>query len=145
MGMLGILEVVLLVIIALMLPLVGLALRRRWLGRNGGTFECSLRLRTTTPGTGWVLGVARYSGEDFEWFRVFSSSYRPRMTFHRGGMAVLETRHPDPVESVSLYAGQRIVRFEAGDVLWDLAMSGDSVTGLLSWLEAAPPGTEIHY
>ena len=143
-GWFGVVEIVLIVLVLLILPLIILALRRRWLSRSGGTFECSLRLRTTTPGTGWVLGVARYSGEQLEWFRVFSFSFRPRKTFRRGDVVVLENRAPDAIEAVSLYAGQRVVRMEEGTdadgQLWDAAMSSDSLTGLLSWLEAAPPG-----
>jgi hypothetical protein len=45
---------------------------------------------------------------------------------------------------VSLYAGQRVVRIETSTTdrphAYELAMSGESLTGLLSWLEAAPPG-----
>lgn len=143
-GWFGVVEIVLIVLVLLILPLIALALRRRWLSRSGGTFECSVRLRTTTPGTGWVLGVARYSGEQLEWFRFFSFSARPRKTFRRGDVAVLENRAPDAIEAVSLYAGQRVVRMEEGTgdngELWDLAMSSESLTGMLSWLEAAPPG-----
>lgn len=142
---LGVVEVVVALILLALLPLVCLAVRRRWLGRAGGTFECSLRLKKTTPGTGWVLGVARYSGDELEWFRIFSLSAKARMTFPRKEITVLETRIPDPVEALSLYAGQKVVRFEYGDDLWDLSMSQDSVTGLLSWLEASPPGTPVSY
>jgi hypothetical protein len=62
-------EVVLLVLVLLVLVLVGLALRRRLLARQGGTFECSLRLRDAVRGSGWALGVARYNEENLEWFR----------------------------------------------------------------------------
>lgn len=141
----GVVLVIAVVLIALALPLALLAVRRRWLARLGGTFECSLRLRKTTPSAGWVLGVARYSGGNLEWFRFFSYSLRPRATFVRAEVNVIENREPDPIEAVSLYTGQRIVRIEAGNdgappELWDLAMSSDSLVGLLSWLEAAPPG-----
>lgn len=127
------------------LPLVALALRRRWLAREGGTFECSMRLRTTTPGAGWVLGIARYHGGNLEWFRFFSFSARPRQTLQRNEVRVLDSREPDPVEAVSLAAGQRIIRLEVVGpghprAERDLAMSQDSMTGLLAWLEAAPPG-----
>lgn len=142
---LGIVELVLAIILLALLPLLCLAIRRRWLARAGGTFECSMRLRQTTPGTGWVLGVARYSGDELQWFRIFSMSAKPRMTFPRKEIAVLETRAPDPVEALSLYAGQKVVRFEHREDLWDLAMSPDSVTGLLSWLEASPPGAAVSY
>lgn len=121
-----------------------LAGRRRWLAREGGTFECSARLRTTTPGAGWVLGMARYGGEQLEWFRFFSYSTRPRRRFRRDEVRVVDTRDPDPDEARALYAGQRVVTLEerrgARGVQSDLAMGTDSLTGLLSWLESAPPG-----
>lgn len=140
----GVAEALGALIVAVALALVLLAVRRRYLARQGATFECSLRLYTTTPGSGWVLGVGRYNGSALEWFRFFSYSWRPRKSFPRCEVRVLETRDPDPVEAVSLYADQRIVRFEmAGEGEpreWSLALSPDSLTGLLSWLEAAPPG-----
>ena len=47
-------EIALAVVLLFVLPLVLLAVRRRWLARQGGTFECSLRLRDASPGTGWA-------------------------------------------------------------------------------------------
>ena len=125
--------------------LVLLAVRQRWLNRFGGNFECSLRLRVTTPGAGWVLGVCRYGEGLLEWFRFFSYSPRPRLTFQRSELRVVETRDPDAVEAVALSSGadQMVVRVEAPGrpgQYWELAMSAESLTGLLSWLEAAPPG-----
>lgn len=137
-------EVALLLVLLLVLSLVLFALRRRWLSRQGGTFECSLRLSSTTPGSGWALGVARYNDEELEWFRFFSYSTRPRQAFRRHDMAVVNDREPDPVEAGSLYVGQRIVQLRCTSdpegKTWELAMSGESLTGMLSWLEAAPPG-----
>ncbi len=143
-GWLGVVEVLGLLLLLLVLSLALLAGRRRWLARQGGTFECSLRLHGRTPGTGWVLGVARYREGNLEWYRFFSYSWRPRKAFERDAVRVLETRDPNSVEAVSLYADQRVVRFEMVNQSdpgeWELAMSPGSLTGLLSWLEAAPPG-----
>jgi len=139
-GWLGVLEILGLLLVLGVLLLVLLAARRRWLARSGGTFECSLRLRTTTPGAGWVLGVGRYHGGCLEWFRFFSFAVRPRETFPRGRVRVVDTREPDPVEAVSLTADSRILALEVGPQTRELAMSPDSVVGLLAWLEAAPPG-----
>lgn len=143
-GWLGAVETLVLLVVLLSLSLLLLAARRRWLDRSGGAFECSLRLRTTTPGSGWALGVGRYNEGSFEWFRFFSYSPRPRRIFDRGAVRVLETRDPDPVEAVALNADQRIVRVEVLESETggerELAMSPESLTGLLSWLEAAPPG-----
>jgi hypothetical protein len=141
-----VLGLLLLVIVLFALTLVLLAARRRWLDRSGGTFECSVRLRVSTPGAGYVLGVARYSERTLEWFRFFSFSLRPRVVFRRGTFDVLDTREPTAVEALALNADQRIVLLESTEVShalgweWELAMSPESLTGLLSWLEAAPPG-----
>lgn len=144
-GWLGVVEVLGALVALTLLLLVALGLRRRWLAREGGTFECSMRLRTTTPGAGWVLGIARYHGGNLQWFRFFSFSARPRQTLQRAEVRVLDSREPDPVEAVSLAAGQRIIRLEVigpthPRAQRDLAMSQDSMTGLLAWLESAPPG-----
>jgi hypothetical protein len=143
-GWLGVIEVLAVLAVLVVLSLLMLGVRRRWLDRLGGTFDCSLRLRMTTPGAGWVLGVGRYSEGILEWFRYFSYSLRPRVAFPRRGVRVLETRAPDPVEAVALKADEKILRIEMqdgrGESEWELAMSQDSLTGLLSWLEAAPPG-----
>lgn len=129
------------VIVILLVPVVFLASRRRWLSRMGGLFDCSLRLSATTPGTGWVLGVARYSGDNLEWFRVFSPSLRPRVIFPRSISHAGVQRDPDPIEAVGLNHDERIVAIELNDGhSWELAMSPASLTGLLSWLESAPPG-----
>ena len=144
-GWLGVLEVLGLLLVLAVLLLLLLAARRRWLSRGGGSFECSLRLRTSTPGAGWVLGVGRYDDGRLEWFRFFSFALRPRMTFPRGQVRVVETREPDAVEAVSLTAEARVLALEVGTVerqTRELAMSDDSVLGLLAWLEAAPPGIE---
>ncbi|MBA8795539.1 hypothetical protein FHX74_003175 [Friedmanniella endophytica] len=143
-GWLGAFEVVAILIGFAALALLVLGLRRRWLSRKGGTFECSLRLRAATGGGGWALGVARYSGEQLEWYRFFSYRFAPRKAFPRRDVRVLASRPPDPAEAVALYSGQQVVeiedRAEVPARRWQLAMSGDSLTGLLSWLEAAPPG-----
>ena len=142
-GWLGVVVILGVLACLVAISLLMLAVRRRWLDRLGGTFDCSLRLRITTPGAGWVLGlavIARNPG----WFRYFSYSLRPRMVFPRRNVRVLETRMPDPVEAVALNADEKVLRIEMhdghADAKWELAMSEESLTGLLSWLEAAPPG-----
>lgn len=147
---LEVIEILLLVGIVVLLPIVGLAVRRRWMARNGGAFECSARLDlpivpdtdapNLTPSPRWVLGVGRYSGESFEWFRFFSYAWSPRLSWERPEITVVHTREPDAVEAISLYATHRVVRFAVAEGLYDVAMDAGSVTGFLAWLEAAPPG-----
>jgi hypothetical protein len=117
-----------------------LALRRRLITRRGGTFDCSLRLREGQHGKGWVLGIGRYAGDELEWYRVFSYATRPRRTFGRSGLRVVESRSPTGVEGYSLLSGAVVVRCVAGTQPVELAMGADTLTGFLSWLESAPPG-----
>src|SRR6478736_4365313 len=73
-------------------------LRRRLIQRSGGTFDCSLRWDVSEEpdpsGKGWVYGVARYSGDRVDWFRVFSYSPRPRRGLERSAIEVVARRLP---------------------------------------------------
>lgn len=133
------------VLLLLVLPLAWLFSRRRWLSAQGGVFDCGLRLRDQVPGGGWSLGLARYQGNVLEWYRVFSFTFRPRLRLDRDQTSMVGRRDPDQVEALVLFADHQVVRLrEAGDSGprdWELAMDRDLVTGLMSWLEAAPPGS----
>lgn len=133
-----------LVLIALIAPLLWLALRRRWLDRQGGLFECGRRVDVGSPRERWSLGFARYNGEDLEWFRAISLSLQPRVRLRRRATVALDTRAPGQSEVRGLFADQRVVRLQAsresgGSGVYELAMDSGAATGLLAWLEAAPP------
>jgi len=136
-------------VLLLIVLLYGLALivRRRWLARAGGTFELSVRTGARLGGAGWVLGVGRYVDDALEWYRVFSLWPRPRRVFHRHEIELREQRQPADNESHALYAGHVVAVLdvasrtggEAVTETVELALSPASLTGLQSWLEAAPP------
>lgn len=138
-------EIALAVLLAFSAPLILLFARRRHLSNRGGVFDCGLRLRAKTPGSGWVLGLARYEGEDLEWYRSLSLSLKPFKKFRRTTTRVVGYRHPDQVEAVVLFDYSRIVRLvnTETDKVTELSMATDSMTGLLSWLEASPPSSEF--
>src|SRR6188472_666610 len=98
-------------VILLLVVLYGVALvvRRRWLSRNGGTFEFSVRVRPGRGGRGWVLGVGRYTGSTLEWFRIFSLAPRPRYVYRREELTFVSRRDPEGVEAYSLYSGHIVV------------------------------------
>jgi hypothetical protein len=129
----------------LLVLLYGFALvvRRRWISRHGGTFEFSVRVRSTRAGRGWVLGVGRYSSDALEWFRVFSLSLRPKRVFRRSELEYVGRREAGGVEAYSLYSGHIVVlcRTPTGEL--EVAMSPEALTGFLAWLEAAPPGQRL--
>jgi hypothetical protein len=134
------LDVVVGVVVLALLALGALAVRRRLITRRGGTFDCSLRLDAREHGKGWVLGVGRYAGDTLEWYRVFSYALRPRRSFARRELQVVESRDPSGVEVFALLSGVVVVRcLDAGRAI-ELAMSPQALTGFLSWVESAPPG-----
>ena len=122
---------------------VGLIVRRRWISRDGGTFEFSVRVRSTRAGRGWVLGVGRYSGDVLEWFRIFSLALGPKMRFTRSELDYVGRREPERAESYSLYSGHVIVTCQTPSGPLEVAMSPAALTGFLAWLEAAPPGQRL--
>ncbi|MCH1868864.1 DUF2550 domain-containing protein [Nocardioides sp. CFH 31398] len=134
------LEVIGVLLLLVLLYGLTLVVRRRWLSREGGTFELSHRVRSEVGGRGWVLGLGRYSGERLEWFRIFSLSPRASRTFVRSRLVLEQRRQPEVVELPALYADHVVVRCRTADGEVELAMSPSSVTGFQAWLEAGPPG-----
>ncbi|GAA4900082.1 DUF2550 domain-containing protein [Tessaracoccus lubricantis] len=132
-----------LVICLVLLPFALLYLRRRWLTGQGGLFDCAYQVKETTPGSGWVLGMARYRGEHLEWFRSFSLDLRPKRVFPRVGTAYVHQRRPAGLEAIALFEDSMIVTLQdrlTGETS-SLSMARDEVLALMSWLESAPPGS----
>jgi Protein of unknown function (DUF2550) len=131
-------------VVLLLVLLLGVVLivRRRWLSRNGGTFELSYRARASAPGRGWLLGLGRYAGDSLEWFRIFSLSPRPKRVWPRQTLNFVGRRDPEGVEQLSLYPGHVVLRCDTPAGVVELALGSSSLTGFQSWLEAAPPGVQ---
>jgi Protein of unknown function (DUF2550) len=119
-----------------------LVVRRRVLSRHGGTFELSVRVRSSQAGRGWVLGLGRYREERLEWFRIFSPSPRPRRTWQRSQLQITGQREPSGAEAFALYGGHVVVECQTADGPAELAMSTSALTGFSSWLESGPPGSD---
>ncbi|WP_329136676.1 DUF2550 domain-containing protein [Streptomyces sp. NBC_01476] len=136
------------ILAAALLGLFVFGLRRRLIQRPGGTFDCSLRLAPAEDaeggGKGWVYGVARYSGDRVEWFRVFSYSPRPRRVLDRPAIEVLGRRDPQGSEELALLSDAVVLSCRHRGMSLELAMSDDALTGFLAWLEAAPPGQRVN-
>ena len=119
-----------------------LVVRRRVLSRHGGTFELSVRVRSSQAGRGWVLGLGRYRDERLEWFRIFSPSPRPRRTWRRAQLEITGQREPSGPEAFALYGGHLVVECRTPRGSVELAMSPSALTGFSSWLESGPPGAD---
>jgi hypothetical protein len=119
-----------------------LVVRRRVLSRHGGTFELSVRVRSSEAGRGWVLGLGRYREERLEWFRIFSPSPRPRRTWQRALLEITGQREASGAEAFALYSGHVVVECRTPSGPVELAMSPSALTGFSSWLESGPPGSD---
>lgn len=131
-------------VVFVLLPFMVLYTRRRWLHGLGGVFDCALQLGKDA-GVGWSLGLARYRGDQLQWFRSFSLSLRPKFVFRRGRTHYVSRRLPRAIEAVSLYSDSCIVIVSDATTgrEYNLAMSNDSAVALMSWLESAPPGAYL--
>jgi hypothetical protein len=149
-------------LVILMLVAAGIATRRFLLEHGGGTVECGLR----KAGGSWRLGVASYQREELYWFGVFGISTRPQETFPRRELSVVSRRLPTQAEAASLGPGMTVVECRLGDAevkdqdqarnqagdearnhakeaIVELALTEAALTGLLSWLEGAAPGSHL--
>jgi hypothetical protein len=127
--------------VIVLLCALGVLFARRELISRGGTVEVSFRLSTFVPGRGWSSGIARFNGDEMRWYRVFSLSFRPSRTLSRRSLAVDRRRPPEPVERLVLPADWVILRCTtAAQPPVEIAMAGTTLTGFMSWIEAAPPG-----
>ena len=117
---------------------VALVVRRRFIQRNGGTFELSHRARSAPTGRGWVLGVGRYSGESLEWFRIFSLSPKPKRVWRRVEIVYVSSRSPEGIEELVLYPESLIVTCDVKGEHIDLAMDQQTLIGFQAWLESRP-------
>lgn len=132
------------VALCLVLAVLALPLRREALRRRGGLFDCSLRTNRSRDGRGWMIGVGLYAGDAVAWYRMFSYSPRPKRVIIRRNLDVVARRAPTGIERGVLLAGSIILECVDSHGPLELAMPEGALTGFLSWLESAPPGTGVH-
>jgi hypothetical protein len=151
-------------LVILIVAASSIAARRFLLERGGGTVECGLR-----KGTGsWRLGLASYQREELCWFGIFGFSMRPDEVFPRRDLTLVSPRLPSDAEAASLGPGMIVVECKLGQDssggqdsggsqdsgggqddggglggTVELAMGESALTGLLAWLEAAPPSSHL--
>ena len=127
-------------VLVLFAALALLFLRRALIARAGGTITLSVRLSTMVHGRGWSPGFARFVGDELRWYRMFSFALRPRRVLSRRGLVVESRRLPVGPERLALRGDVVILRCLSQQAPLEIAMAKQTVTGFLSWLEAAPPG-----
>lgn len=127
-------------VLILLAAVAVLFVRRALVARAGGTIKLTVRLSTMLHGRGWSPGFGRFAGDELRWYRMFSFALRPRRVLYRQALVVQGRRRPVGPERLALPADWVILRCVSGQTLVEIAMASSTVTGFLSWLEAAPPG-----
>jgi hypothetical protein len=117
--------------------------------------------------------VASYRPEELWWFGALGVTMRPDVVFPRRDLTVVSRRLPTEAEAASLGPGMIVVECRLGEDssqigpasgqgsapgpdgepgqggepgpggTVELAMGEEALTGLLAWLEAAPPGSHL--
>jgi hypothetical protein len=136
------------VVLAVVLLIV-FVVRRRVVRRRGATLHCGLRMGTSGSSRGWHTGMARYTAEDLEWFRLLSLRYQPKWTFVRRSIEINSRREPRGAETLAVPRDTVIIACDVitrqGDALGvEFAMSEAAVTGFLAWIESSAPGAHSH-
>lgn len=124
----------------LMVGLLILFLRRALVTRTGGIIRLNVRVTTLLDGRGWSPGFGRFAGDELRWYRMFSFAIRPKRVLCRQTLVVRRRRLPEGQERLSMPADWVILSCTSQQTPIEIAMARSTVTGFLSWLEAAPPG-----
>ena len=119
-----------------------LAWRRLRALRVGG-IDVALRDERGESARGWHLGIAHYRGEEFAWHRVLSLRSGASRVFGRGDVEIATRREPSQAEAYVVPAGATVLTLSGAETNLELAMGADALTGFLSWLESAPPGSSV--
>lgn len=133
-------ELVLAVVIGvLLLSLLYVWLRRRWISGGKPLMLCAV----STGHRRWRLGLARIAGDNLDWFSVVGPSLRAEHSWMRheldlGAPSLLSDPVPGlPVDAVS-------VSGISANSDYQLAMSPAAYTALRAWLESSPPGFNVN-
>ena len=123
--------------VLLLVLVVAFLLRRRFLLSGLGAVTMWLR-----PGSSsrWSVGVAWYGGDVLLWYRGLSFAVRPHERLSRADMRV-ESRRSPARDDLALPSDVVVLAIATPEGPRELAMDTSTVTGFLSWMESAPPGT----
>jgi hypothetical protein len=135
-----VLEVLGICLAALCALLFVIFFRQRLLNLGGGTIRLQVRLNTLVPGRGWSTGIGQFVGDELRFHRMFSLAVRPKKELDRASISVERQRRPEGPERLIIPTQWVILRCVCEHGAIEIAMAGATVTGFLSWLEAAPPG-----
>jgi len=122
---------------ALVVVVFAFLLRRRFLLSGLGAVTMWLRPEGSPR---WSVGVAWYGGDMLLWYRGLSLSVRPQERLSRAELQVEARRSPGR-DDLALPSDVVVLTITTPEGRRELAMDTSTVTGFLSWVESAPPGS----
>ncbi len=128
-------------LILAVLVIVFIAVRRFTLARAGAIDMC-WRNRIELDSKGWYLGLAKFDDADLLLYRSFSPLPLAAKVLRRGELTLGERRKPAGNEADLLPIGAVIIRCTDSSGTFELAMSEQATTGVLSWIESLPPSNQ---
>ncbi len=121
-------------VVVCVLVLSLLIARQRFMLRSVGGIAVAVR-----HGVRWQYGVARYLGDDLQWFRIWGFGTRPTRSLHRSELKVLSSRSATANDQAQLPADAVIVECEDVGGPITLGLAESAYTGFVSWLESSAP------
>jgi len=130
---------VLLLLLGVLLVILAVAflLRRRFLLSGLGAVTMWLRPARSPR---WSVGVAWYGGDMLLWYRGLSLAVRPQERFSRAELRV-ESHRSAGRDDLALPSDIVVLAIATPEGQREFAMDTSTVTGFLSWVESAPPGS----
>ncbi|AZI58149.1 DUF2550 family protein [Nakamurella antarctica] len=128
-------------LILAVLVIVFIAIRRFTLSRAGAIDMC-WRNSLDADSKGWYLGLAKFDDSDLLLYRSFSPFPIASRILRRGELMLGERRSPAGTEADLLPIGAVIIRCTDSRGAFELAMSEQATTGVLSWIESLPPSNQ---
>ena len=123
--------------VGLVAVVVAFLLRRRFLLSGLGAVTMWLR---PVRSPRWSVGVGWYGGDMLLWYRGLSLSVRPQERLCRAELGVESRRSPSR-DDLALPSDVVVLTIATPEGPRELAMDASTVTGFLSWVESAPPGS----
>lgn len=88
---------------------------------------------------GWALGVARYSDEHLEWFRLTSLRAGSSLQISRRDTEIERREEPSANDAVWMPPDSIVLHLRTPSGTQVVAVPKSALPGLLSWWESAPP------
>ncbi len=126
-------------LLAAVLALAVIFVRRRLLARGGDLMLCALR---TPPHARWRAGLVRFDDVSIAWLPLLGLSLRPTYCWDRQGLELGGFEHLSPQDALDVGSVRAVLEghpIGAGPRRVELALAQDPYTALRAWVEATPP------